>query len=127
MPDKQAHVLFSVELTFVSELDEGVLSEELLKEFEEQGFPLSENVELAAEVEGHRWLITDDEGKTYIVVAQGEVLNIYPGQPETLLPVSGGSLGAMPDYLVTTVFSAIAALALVAGGLVAAFRKGYTI
>jgi hypothetical protein len=43
-------------------------------------------------------------------------------QPDTLMPETGSSVGVVPK-LVTTAFSAIAALALVAGGLVAAFRK----
>ena len=47
-------------------------------------------------------------------------------QPDPLMPETGSSLGATPQ-LVTTVSSAIAALALVAGGLVAAFRRGFTI
>ena len=47
-------------------------------------------------------------------------------QPDPLMPVTGSSVGAMP-MLVTTALSALAALALVAGGLVAVFRKGSTI
>jgi hypothetical protein len=47
-------------------------------------------------------------------------------QPESLMPEAGGSLGGL-SRLITTAFSAIAALALVAGGLVAAFRNGLTI
>jgi hypothetical protein len=45
-------------------------------------------------------------------------------QPDTLMPDTGSSVGVM-SRLVTTVFSAIAALALLAGGLVAAFRQGF--
>ena len=49
-----------------------------------------------------------------------------PSGPDSLMPETGSSLGGL-SRLITTVFSAIAALALVAGGLVAAFRNGFTI
>ena len=45
-------------------------------------------------------------------------------QPDPLMPETGSRVGATPR-LVTTAFSALAALALVAGGLVAAFRQGF--
>ena len=47
-------------------------------------------------------------------------------QPDTLMPDTGSSVGVM-SRLVTTVLSALAALALVAGGLVAAFRQGFVL
>jgi hypothetical protein len=47
-------------------------------------------------------------------------------QPDTLMPETGTNVGGTPK-LVTTAFSALAALALLAGGLVAAFRKGFAI
>jgi hypothetical protein len=47
-------------------------------------------------------------------------------QPDSLMPNTGSSVGIM-SRMVTTAFSAIAALGLLAGGLVAAFRKGFTV
>jgi FtsP/CotA-like multicopper oxidase with cupredoxin domain len=68
-----------------SELDQGVLPEKLRQEFDGQGFPLSANVDLATEVAGSCWRI-DDQEKTYIVVKEGEALNVYDGFVYVLLP-----------------------------------------
>ena len=58
--------LFNVGLKFQSHLDNGIISEELRQEFEENEAPLSQDVTVSLEEAGSRWLITDKSRKYYV-------------------------------------------------------------
>ena len=68
--------LFSVKLKFQANLDNGIISEELRQEFEENEFPLSQHVTISVEEPGSTWLIIN-ELKEYLVRKKELSLNIY--------------------------------------------------
>jgi len=68
--------LFSVKLEFQANLDNGIISEELRQEFEENEFPLSQHVTISVEEPGSTWLIIN-ELKEYLVRKKELSLNIY--------------------------------------------------
>ena len=68
--------LFSVKLEFQANLDNGIISEELRQEFEENKFPLSQHVTILVEEPGSTWLIIN-ELKEYLVRKKELSLNIY--------------------------------------------------
>ena len=69
--------LFGVALQFQSDLDNGLISEELLRRFEENDFPLSQGVTVSVEEVNSRWLITDKLQQKYFVKKEQSRLNIY--------------------------------------------------
>ena len=69
-------LLFSVELPFQSDLDNGTTSEDLQQQFENNEIPLSQNATVSIKEKGSRWLITDNK-KTYVVKKEEDRLNIY--------------------------------------------------
>ena len=71
--------LFSIELEFQSYLDNGgVISENLLKQFEDKKVPLSQKAKVSIEDRDRTWIICDDDNrKTYIVIKIKDKLNIY--------------------------------------------------
>lgn len=70
--------LFSLELSFQSDLDNGKISKNLRKEFEKRGITLSRKVILSIQEKGHKWLITDqDNQQTYTVRKEENELGIY--------------------------------------------------
>ena len=97
-------LLFSMELGFQSDLDNGAISEELRQTFEEKGLPpLSQNATVSLEASGSRWLITDNEHK-YTVKKEADELNIYnylEAQPILLAPESG-SFQIMQGFVETS-------------------------
>jgi len=58
--------LFNIGLKFQSHLNNGIISEELRQEFEENEAPLSQDVTVSVEEAGNRWLITDKSRKYYV-------------------------------------------------------------
>jgi hypothetical protein len=68
-------LLFSIELEFQSDLDNGTISEELRQEFEENEVPLSEHVTISVEEPGSTWWLID-ELKEYLVRKEELRLNI---------------------------------------------------
>jgi prenyltransferase beta subunit len=74
--DWLAHrTLFSIELTFQSELDKNSVSVALQREFAENGAALLNPATIMIEEKGRRWLIADARGE-YLIKKQGEALNI---------------------------------------------------
>ena len=72
---------FSIDTQFVSELNRGVISEELRGAFEKNGFSLSENVD-SSRGDNHNswWVIFDEDSKrTYTVRRESDALNVYHG------------------------------------------------
>jgi len=71
-------LLFSADLKFQGDLDNGSISDDLRRAFENNKFPLSQNVTISIEEKGSRWLITDEgNNRTYTIRKEGEQLNIY--------------------------------------------------
>jgi outer membrane protein assembly factor BamB len=68
--------LFSVALEFQSDLDNGIVSNELQREFEQNETVLSQYLNVSAEEPGNRWLIADGL-KKYSVRKEEQRLNIY--------------------------------------------------
>ena len=68
--------LFSTKLDFQSDLDKGVISEELLQKFEENKTPLSQRANVSVEQADTRWSITN-RLKKYSIRKEGSRLNIY--------------------------------------------------
>jgi hypothetical protein len=74
-PFKFGH-LFTGDLKSQSHLDNGVLSEQLRREFQKYKLPLSESAAVSVKKPGSRWLITD-ESKRYSLRKEQDKLNIY--------------------------------------------------
>ncbi|MGB2809899.1 MAG: hypothetical protein WBC22_19320 [Sedimentisphaerales bacterium] len=68
--------LFSTKLDFQSDLDKGIISEELLQKFEENKTPLSDRATVSVEQAGTRWMTTN-RSKKYSIRKEGSRLNIY--------------------------------------------------
>jgi hypothetical protein len=68
--------LFSTKLDFQSNLDQGIIAEELLQKFEENKNPLSQRATVSVEQADTRWLITN-RSKKYSVRKERGRLNIY--------------------------------------------------
>jgi len=85
LENREQVFLFSVKLEFQANLDNGIISEELRHEFEENEFPLSQHVTISVEEPGSTWLIIN-ELKEYLVRKKELSLNIY--DPIKELPFS---------------------------------------
>jgi len=70
-------LLFGLGSELQSDLDNGIISRNLRRAFEEKGTPLSQYVTVSIEKAGSRWLI-NDRLKTYCVRKEDDRLNIYP-------------------------------------------------
>ncbi|MHC4642241.1 MAG: hypothetical protein ACYS32_11395, partial [Planctomycetota bacterium] len=68
--------LFSTKLDFQSNLDKGIIAEELLQKFEENKTPLSQRATVSVEQAGIKWLITN-RSKKYSIRKERGRLNIY--------------------------------------------------
>ncbi|MHC4888127.1 MAG: sodium-dependent transporter [Planctomycetota bacterium] len=80
------YFLFSVDLEFRSDLDHGLISEELRQKFEENDTPLSQYVTVSFQDAERRWLITDKVNKKkYFVKKDERRLNICP-EGQWMLP-----------------------------------------
>jgi hypothetical protein len=68
--------LFSVTLSFVSELDAGQLSETLRERFREHGVALSSTAQIVVEQPRSKWMI-HDAGKKHLIQSENQTLNVY--------------------------------------------------
>lgn len=71
--------LFSIELTFQEDLDNGIISEPLRQEFESNGVSLSPSATISIQKQGSRWLITGQntkhtvrKGKTELIISSSK-------------------------------------------------------
>jgi hypothetical protein len=72
--------LFSVDLKYQTDLDEGTLPDDLRKEFQGEGIELSQNITVEAKEAGSRWELWDkDDKRAYLVNKGNNTLNIYGG------------------------------------------------
>ncbi|MHC4205548.1 MAG: pentapeptide repeat-containing protein [Planctomycetota bacterium] len=70
--------LFSIDLAFLSHLNEGDISKELRQEFVKNNVRLSENTSVLIAEKGSRWLINNkDDGKKYTIRKEEDKLDIY--------------------------------------------------
>jgi signal peptidase I len=77
-------LLFSLRLRYQRDLDQGVVSQDLRQEFEENGTELSEQATLAVQHPGDSWLIAD-QWKRYSISREETRLNVYvPPQAKIL-------------------------------------------
>lgn len=100
--DATAKLLFSAELEFQSDLDDGVISEGLQQEFEGGGAALSANVKVKQKgylFGGKRWLIDDDKDR-YIVKEEKGKLNIYELVPLQVIAVAAGFISYIKICLI---------------------------
>jgi len=101
--------LFSVALKFQSDLDNGIVSDELRQEFERNETILSQQITVSTQKPGGRWLIVDGP-KKYSVRKEEQRLNIYASRlkPEvfgseqhTPIFYNGYIYGVRPDKQLT--------------------------
>ena len=74
--DFEKRFLFNVVLELQGDLDNGIISEEVRQEFENNEAPLSQHATISVEQPGNRWLVTDNL-KKYPVRKEEDRLNIY--------------------------------------------------
>ena len=74
--DFEKRFLFSVALEFQGDLDNGIISEELRREFGNKKAPLSQHATILVEQPGSKWLVTDNL-KKYPLRKEKRGLNIY--------------------------------------------------
>lgn len=78
-----SRLLFDMDLSFQSDLDNGSISDDLAKEFEERGLPLSQDAVISTDELGHRWSITDERNEQiYLVVNRNGGLKVYDDRLE---------------------------------------------
>jgi len=112
--DATAKFLFSVELEFQSDLDNGIISgiisEALQQEFKDNGVSLSPDVTISKELviwKGKRWLITDNEERHWVkkekdkVKKEEDKLNIYKLIPLQIIAVAAGIVSYIKIALIT--------------------------
>ena len=90
--DATAKFLFSAELEFLSDLDNGTISQGIHHEFKDNGVPLSPNVMVIRKgylFSSKRWLITSDKNR-YCVRKENGKLNIYELTPLMIIAVAAG-------------------------------------
>jgi NSS family neurotransmitter:Na+ symporter len=76
--DISSGYLFRIESKYQSVLDEGMISEELRKEFEDMGGTISEQATFSVEQAGVNWQVTDGEDE-YLIKKEDGRLNVYDG------------------------------------------------
>lgn len=79
MMDSLYHVVFSVGLEFIDDLNNGKVPELLIQKFREAGIKISENSSVSVQEHDSRWLLSDNK-QTYIIRKDGELLNVYASQ-----------------------------------------------
>jgi len=110
-----AGLLFSVEPTLQTDLDNTVISQELRQEFENNMAPLLQHASISVEEPESEWLITDKQNrKSYRIMKEEEKLNIYG---ETGFPNLSETPGTGLQIL-------IACLPIAFAGLVSAIFQG---
>jgi len=90
--DATANFLFSAELKFQSDLDNGIMSQGLQQEFKGNGVALSPDVSVKQKrylFGSKRWLITDGKGR-YSVKSEKGKLNVYELIPLQIIAVAAG-------------------------------------
>lgn len=86
---KEGKLLFGTNSTAVRDLDNGTVSMELRKAFEEHALQLSENTNVATQKTDSSWLLTDvDNRDTYAVWKEEKKLNIYESKKLIINDVS---------------------------------------
>lgn len=77
--DKGLNIYFflSVNASFQKDLDKGLVSDDLRKEFVESEIPLSQRVVVSVRKEGRNWVITGGDGEKYSARAEGGGLDVY--------------------------------------------------
>ena len=101
--DATAKLLFSAELEFQGDLDSGVISEDLQREFKDNGVALSGDVTISNKSviwKGKRWLITDNRGRYWVNKEEGK-LNIYEQVPLQVIAVAAGFVSYIKIALIT--------------------------
>ena len=94
-----AEFLFSVDLTFQTDLDNESISDNLRQSFENQAILLSQDVKVLIEGRGSQWLIVDEGGnQTYAVRQDKNKLNIYEGDV-LLTPAEESKLKAILERM----------------------------
>jgi hypothetical protein len=73
---KGPQVLFSTDLKPQKDLDDGEISNELIREFRKKGLFFTSTMTVSTEKPGKKWLITDNQG-TYSIKKKEDVLNVY--------------------------------------------------
>jgi sec-independent protein translocase protein TatC len=101
--DATAKFLFSAELEFQSDLDNGVISAALQREFKDNGLSLSPDVTISDRSviwKGKRWLITDNEGRYWVKKERGK-LRVYRQIPLQIIAVAAGVVSYIKIALIT--------------------------
>ncbi len=79
MMDSIYHVVFSVGLEFIDDLNNGKVPESLVQKFKEAGIQISDNPGVSVLENGNRWLISDNK-QNYIIRKDDGLLNVYASQ-----------------------------------------------
>jgi len=101
--DATAKFLFSAELEFQNELDNGTISQGIHQEFKDNGVLLSPNVMVIRKgylFSSKRWLITADKNR-YCVKKENGKLNIYELTPLMIIAVAAGFVSYVKIALIT--------------------------
>ncbi len=103
--DATAKFLFSTELNFQSDLDNGTISQAMRQIFDDNGVLLPSNVMVGRKgylFSSKRWLITADENRYCIKKKKGK-LNIYELTPLMVIAVAAGFVSYVKIALITGV------------------------
>ena len=101
--DATAKFMFSAELEFQSDLDNGVISEGLQRAFKDNGVSLSPDVTISSKSvvwKGKRWLITDNKDRYWVKEGKGQ-LKIYEEVPLQIIAVAAGFVSYVKIALIT--------------------------
>lgn len=101
--DATAKFLFSTGLEFQSDLDKGVIPEELRGEFKDNGTPISEDATVLNKSllwKGKRWVVSDSRGKYWAKVAKDK-LRVYEEVPLMIIAVAAGFVSYVKIALVS--------------------------
>ncbi|MDH4240046.1 MAG: sodium-dependent transporter [Phycisphaerae bacterium] len=77
--DISSGYLFRINSEYQADLDKGMISEELRKEFEDNENVISQEATFTVEQAGLSWLITDGENK-YLIMKEEDRLNVYDSE-----------------------------------------------
>jgi len=72
------YLLFSIDIKFQNSLNDGNVSKDLLQEFEDKGYSLSQSATVKVKEENKKWRIVNKENsREYTVIHEEDRLNIY--------------------------------------------------
>ncbi|MCZ6593924.1 MAG: hypothetical protein O6943_03300 [Bacteroidetes bacterium] len=97
-PDLVHGLLFSAAIKYHADLDNGVIPEGLKKQFQDNGFSLTNSIELRIENKGSHWIIMDKNiQKTYDIEIAKNMLNVYdyPFENKDII----AQIGKVYDYV----------------------------